>query len=68
MLPYTAASFVCMAPGAVAYTYLGFVGREAMGGGDNLVRKALVAFSLLAAVALIPVMVRHRRRTRPKAK
>ncbi len=68
VLPYTAASFVCMAPGAVAYTYLGFVGREAMGGGDNLVRKALVAFSLLAAVALIPVMVRHRRRTRPKAK
>ncbi len=64
VLPYASATFVCMAPGAVVFAYLGFVGREAMGGGGDLVRKALLALSLLAAAALIPVMVRHRRRQR----
>ena len=29
---YVVASFVCMAPGAFAYTYLGYAGREAASG------------------------------------
>jgi uncharacterized membrane protein YdjX (TVP38/TMEM64 family) len=29
---YVLASFVCMAPGALAYTYLGYAGREAASG------------------------------------
>jgi len=68
VLPYAVATLVCMAPGATAFAYLGFAGREAMGGGGDLVKKGLVAFSLLAAAALIPVIVRHRRRISSNSK
>ena len=47
---YMLASFVCMAPGALAYTYLGYAGREAASG-HGAIRKALLALGLLAAVA-----------------
>jgi uncharacterized membrane protein YdjX (TVP38/TMEM64 family) len=67
VLPYFGATFVCMAPAAIVFAYLGFVGREAMGGGGDLAQKALLALSLLAAIALIPVMVRHRRRQKLRA-
>jgi hypothetical protein len=51
-----------MAPGAVAYAYLGDAGREAVSGGPDLVRKGLFALALLAAVALLPALVRSWRR------
>lgn len=56
---YVAASFVCMAPGAIAYTYLGYAGREAASGQAGAIRKALLALGLLAAVALLPRLVRR---------
>lgn len=52
-------SFVTMAPGAFAYAYLGDAGREAVGGGPDLVRKGLLALALLAAVALLPSLIRR---------
>jgi uncharacterized membrane protein YdjX (TVP38/TMEM64 family) len=55
---YVLASFVCMAPGALAYTYLGYAGREAASGRAGAIRKALFALALLAAVAFIPRLVR----------
>jgi uncharacterized membrane protein YdjX (TVP38/TMEM64 family) len=55
---YVLASFVCMAPGALAYTYLGYAGREAASGQAGAVRKGLFALTLLAAVALLPRLVR----------
>jgi hypothetical protein len=51
-----------MAPGALAYAYLGAAGREAVSGGPALVRTWLLALALLAAVTLLPVLIRHWRR------
>ncbi len=59
---FTVTSFITMAPGALAYAYLGHVGREAIGGGPDLVRKGLLALALLAAVALLPTLIRRWRR------
>ena len=58
---YVYASFVCMAPGAVAYTYLGYAGVEAASGRAGAIHKALLALALLAAVAFLPRLVRRLR-------
>jgi uncharacterized membrane protein YdjX (TVP38/TMEM64 family) len=59
---YIIASYVCMLPGAFAYTYLGYAGREAIAGGEGLIQKSLLALSLLAVVAFIPrIIARYRR-------
>lgn len=54
---YLLATYVCMLPGAVAYTYLGYAGREAVGGGEALIQKALLALALLAVVAFLPRLI-----------
>ncbi|MBF0282963.1 MAG: TVP38/TMEM64 family protein [Magnetococcales bacterium] len=59
---YVLASLVCMAPGGFAYTYLGYAGREAVGGGEGLMQKALLALGLLAVVAFLPSFVQKMRR------
>jgi uncharacterized membrane protein YdjX (TVP38/TMEM64 family)/rhodanese-related sulfurtransferase len=59
---YIIASYVCMLPGAIAYTYLGYAGREAVAGGEGMIQKALLALSLLAAVAFIPRLIGRMRR------
>ena len=58
---YAAASYVFMLPGALAYTYLGYAGREAMAGADRVLEKGLAALALLAAVAFLPRFVRRLR-------
>jgi uncharacterized membrane protein YdjX (TVP38/TMEM64 family)/rhodanese-related sulfurtransferase len=63
-LHYLLATLVFMLPGAVAYTYLGFAGREAVAGGEDLIQKGLIALALLAAVAFLPRLV-ARLRQRP---
>ena len=54
---YVIASYLCMLPGAIAYTWLGYVGREAAAGGEGLVQKALLALALLAVVAFLPRII-----------
>ncbi len=61
---YLLATCVCMLPGAIAYTYLGYAGREAVGGGEGLIQKGLLALALLAAVAFLPRLI-GRLRERP---
>jgi len=61
---YVVASFVFMAPGAFAYTWLGHVGREAAAGEQGLIRDALIALALLGAVAFLPRLVRRLRGAR----
>jgi uncharacterized membrane protein YdjX (TVP38/TMEM64 family) len=56
-------SLLTMAPGALAYAYLGAAGREVVSGGAALVQKGLLALTLLAAVALLPTLSRHWRRS-----
>jgi len=58
---YVLASFVCMAPGAVAYTYLGYAGLEAASGRAGAIHKALLALALLAAIVFLPRVVRRLR-------
>ena len=55
---YLIATYVFMLPGAIAYTYLGYAGREAVAGGEGLIRKGLLALALLAIVAFLPRLVR----------
>ncbi|MFA9460298.1 VTT domain-containing protein [Thiohalorhabdus sp. Cl-TMA] len=57
LLSYVIATLVCMAPGAVAYTYLGYVGREAATGAEDLIRKGLLGLALLALAAFLPRLV-----------
>jgi uncharacterized membrane protein YdjX (TVP38/TMEM64 family)/rhodanese-related sulfurtransferase len=54
---YVITSLVCMAPGAVAYTWLGHAGRGALAGEADTVRYGLLALSLLAAIALLPRLI-----------
>ncbi|MGO9057212.1 MAG: VTT domain-containing protein [Candidatus Binataceae bacterium] len=61
---YVLASFVCMAPGAIAYTYLGYAGREAAAGNAGGIRNGLIALALLATVAFLPRLVRRLRASR----
>ena len=58
---YVLASWVFMLPGAFAYTWLGFAGREALAGGEGMIRNILIALALLAAVAFLPRFVRKLR-------
>ncbi|MEJ2345714.1 MAG: VTT domain-containing protein [Gammaproteobacteria bacterium] len=51
---YLVATYVCMLPGAVAYTYLGYAGREAVAGGNGLLHTGLLALALLAAAVFLP--------------
>ncbi len=56
-LHYLVATYVFMLPGAIAYTYLGYAGREAIGGGEGLIQKILIALALLAVVAFLPRLI-----------
>ena len=58
---YVLATWLFMLPGAIAYTWLGYAGREALGGGDGMVRNILIALALLATVAFLPRFVRKLR-------
>lgn len=53
-LTYVITSLVCMAPGAIAYTWLGHAGREAMAGNGAAIKYGLLALGLLAAIAFLP--------------
>jgi len=59
---YVIASLVCMAPGTVAYTWLGYAGRSALSGEASAVRYALLAVGLLATIALLPRLIGRMRR------
>jgi uncharacterized membrane protein YdjX (TVP38/TMEM64 family) len=56
---FAVTSFLTMALGAFVYAYLGYAGREAIGGGSDVVRKAFLALTLLAALALLPSLIRR---------
>lgn len=61
-LPYVVASLVCMAPGAVAYAWLGHAGREALEGDTSAIRYGLLALGLLAAIVFLPRLIDRMRR------
>lgn len=62
---YIIASYLCMLPGAIAYTYLGYAGREAIAGNEGIIQKGLLALALLAMAAFLPRLI-NRLRQRPR--
>ncbi len=50
---YVITSLLFMAPGGAAYTYLGYAGRELAGGGEDVIRKGLLALAVVASIAFI---------------
>jgi len=58
---YVITSYICMLPGAIAYTYIGYAGRNAAVGGEGLIRKILLAMGLFVMVAFLPRFIRRLR-------
>jgi hypothetical protein len=50
-----------MLPGTIAFTWLGYAGREALAGDETAIRYGLIALALLAAIAFLPRLVRRLR-------
>ncbi len=58
-LPYGVATFICMAPGAFAYTWVGHAGAETIAGGRSGIQAVLIALGLVAAVVFLPRLIRR---------
>ena len=54
---YSIATYICMLPGAIAYTYIGYVGREALAGDEAVIQKVMIGIALLAAVSFLPSLI-----------
>ena len=59
---YVVTSYICMLPGAIAYTYLGYAGRNAVAGGEGTIQKVLLGLGLLALVAFLPRLIKRLRK------
>ena len=57
-------SYICMLPGSIAFTYLGYAGREAAAGSEGSIQKGLLALGLLALIVFLPRLIRRMRRMR----
>jgi uncharacterized membrane protein YdjX (TVP38/TMEM64 family) len=56
---YLIATFICSIPGITAISYLGYVGKETLAGGDALIEKSFIAIGLLAIMAYLPRFVKR---------
>ncbi|MBF0160390.1 MAG: VTT domain-containing protein [Magnetococcales bacterium] len=61
---YVLTSLLCMAPGGLAYSWLGYAGREAASGSTEAVRTALWALGLLTMALLIPRWLKQQRQSK----
>lgn len=57
-LPYVITSFICMAPGAIAFSWLGHAGQGALSGDASAIRYGLYALGLLAMIAFVPRLIK----------
>lgn len=65
-LSYLLATLVFMVPGGLAYGWLGFAGRQAITGGEGLIRNGLIALALIATTVFLPrLLARLRQRLMP---
>lgn len=55
---FTWASLIFMIPGDVAYTYIGYAGREALAGNESSIEKGLLALGGLAALVCLPRLIK----------
>lgn len=61
---YLITTFVCMIPGCIAYTYVGYTGREAFAGNEAVIQKVMLAIAFVAIVSFLPRLI-SRMRQRP---
>ena len=62
---YVLTSAVCMLPGAIAYTWLGYAGRSAAAGDTAALRYGLLGLGVLAMIAFLPRLFRRFRAKEP---
>lgn len=62
---YVLASAVCMLPGTIAYTWLGYAGRSALAGDIRALRYGLIGLGVLAMIAFLPRLFRRLRAAEP---
>lgn len=63
-LPYVITSFICMAPGAIAFSWLGHAGQGALAGDASAIRYGLYALGLLAVIAFVPRLIKRMRQNK----
>lgn len=56
---YLLTTYICMFPGALAYTYLGYAVREGVAGGEGLIQKGLLALALIAVSLFLPRVIKR---------
>ncbi|VAW23909.1 DedA family protein, putative [hydrothermal vent metagenome] len=61
LFTYALTSLITMIPGALAYTWLGFAGREAIEGNGSAIKYALLGLALFAAIAFLPPIIKSMR-------
>jgi uncharacterized membrane protein YdjX (TVP38/TMEM64 family) len=63
---YIATSAVCMLPGAIAYTWLGYAGSSVATGDTEPLRYGLLGLGVLAMIAFLPRLFRRFRTQQPE--
>ncbi|MBI2798684.1 MAG: VTT domain-containing protein [Gammaproteobacteria bacterium] len=58
---YVLASYVFMLPGAAAYSYLGYIGREAAAGRTGVVHTGLITVGVVALMSFLPIFIKKLR-------
>lgn len=61
---YVITSYITMLPGCLAYTYFGYIGKEAATGGDGLIQKGLLALTLITLIMFLPRLINSIRKGR----
>jgi uncharacterized membrane protein YdjX (TVP38/TMEM64 family) len=59
LLAYIVTSVVCMLPGAIAYTWLGYAGRSVASGDTAALHYGLLGLGVLAMIAFLPRLFRQ---------
>jgi rhodanese-related sulfurtransferase len=62
---YVLATVVCMLPGAIAFTWLGYAGRSAASGDMSALRYGLLGLGVLVMIAFLPRLFRRFRAKEP---
>jgi rhodanese-related sulfurtransferase len=65
IVTYVVTSVVCMLPGAMAYTWLGYAGRSVASGDSAALRYGLLGLGVLAMIAFLPRLFRRFRSQEP---
>jgi uncharacterized membrane protein YdjX (TVP38/TMEM64 family) len=63
LAPYVLTTLICMVPGALAYSWLGHAGRQAVAGQADALRYGMPGLALLALILFLPRLIRRVRQS-----